>query len=459
MQTLSQLWDDMCGLIIRPQRCEYEVSHLGPQLFRIDDGVYERTDVTVYNPRGMELKCSHFEPTQSQRPSEKMPCVVYLHGNCGSRQDSLDCVTVLLPHGISLFSFDFSGSGLSEGEYVSLGHFEKQDLATIIDYLQSKGTTSRVGLWGRSMGAVTSIMYASKDPTIAGIVCDSPFSSLPDLMQELVLTQKPWVPKFLLKAAINSMRSTITKKVGFDIHDLNTIKYASSSDVPALLAHAKDDLLVDQRHSKLVQQAYQGECALMGFEGGHNTDRPEFFLDAVTTFFIHHLITKPPPTDSRTPIRARSTPQASSSNHVDPMLVLKEDKEEDAAKKDDEKEEVCGDDTASPSETQEAREEEVKAQEEIEAKQQEEAEVKEEKAELKGEEAELKEEEAEVKEEEVAAKEEEAQQKESEDIEAKESAHVGANKESEVQKENEEENQKEEKEETHTTEEEGGQVS
>eukprot|EP01059_Diplonema_ambulator_P031624 TRINITY_DN5865_c0_g1_i9.p1 TRINITY_DN5865_c0_g1~~TRINITY_DN5865_c0_g1_i9.p1 ORF type:complete len:398 (+),score=57.70 TRINITY_DN5865_c0_g1_i9:501-1694(+) len=326
MQTLQQAWEDMCGLIVRPQRCEYDVTSLGPQLFRIDDGVYERTDVTVFNPRGMELKCSHFEPVGSQRPRDKMPCVVYLHGNCGSRQDSLDCVTVLLPHGITLFSFDFSGSGLSDGDYVSLGYYEKQDLATVIDYLHSTNRVSRIGLWGRSMGAVTSIMYASKDPAISGIVCDSPFSNLPDLMQELVLSQKPWIPKFLLKAAISTMRSSIVKKVGFDINDLNTKEYAAHSDVPALLAHAKDDLLVDQKHSKIVQQAYQGECALMGFEGGHNSDRPEFFLDAVTTFFIHHLITKPGPQSSK----------KEKAKHTDPMLVLKDEKAE--AAKDEPKE-------------------------------------------------------------------------------------------------------------------------
>jgi alpha/beta superfamily hydrolase len=37
---------------------------------------------------------------------------------------------------ITVFSFDFSGCGLSEGEYISLGWNEKDDLKTVIDYLR-----------------------------------------------------------------------------------------------------------------------------------------------------------------------------------------------------------------------------------------------------------------------------------------------------------------------------------
>ena len=49
-----------------------------------------------------------------------------------------------------VFCFDFAGSGRSEGEYVSLGYHERDDLATVVDYLRGKGTVSSIGVWGRS---------------------------------------------------------------------------------------------------------------------------------------------------------------------------------------------------------------------------------------------------------------------------------------------------------------------
>ncbi len=72
------------------------------------------------------------------------------------------------------------------GEYVSLGYYEREDLAVVIDHLRSTNTVSAIGLWGRSMGAVTALLHTDRDHTIGGIVCDSPFSDLRVLAKELV---------------------------------------------------------------------------------------------------------------------------------------------------------------------------------------------------------------------------------------------------------------------------------
>ncbi len=55
-------------------------------------------------------------------------------------------------------SFDFAGSGLSDGEYVSLGYYEKDDLAVVVEYLQNVRNVGPIALWGRSMGAATALM-------------------------------------------------------------------------------------------------------------------------------------------------------------------------------------------------------------------------------------------------------------------------------------------------------------
>lgn len=62
------------------------------------------------------------------------------------------------------------GSGMSEGEYVTLGAHEVEDLAAAVAYLREEGSTSTIGLWGRSMGAVTALLYSQQDPSIGGMV-------------------------------------------------------------------------------------------------------------------------------------------------------------------------------------------------------------------------------------------------------------------------------------------------
>ncbi len=70
----------------------------------------------------------------------------------------------LLPRGVTVFALDFAGSGRSEGAWVSLGAHEVGDLAAAVAYLRAEGSVSTLALWGRSMGAVTALLYAATDP-------------------------------------------------------------------------------------------------------------------------------------------------------------------------------------------------------------------------------------------------------------------------------------------------------
>ena len=145
----------------------------------------------VQNGRGFVLKCSHFQPAEPVDPSvdditnlrpksEPFPCLIYCHGNAGSRVDCLPLVPLVLPQGISICSFDFSGAGQSEGQFLSLGFFERDDLRTVVDFLRNSRRVSRIGLWGHSMGASSCLMYAADgaDEAVCAMILDSPFSSL-----------------------------------------------------------------------------------------------------------------------------------------------------------------------------------------------------------------------------------------------------------------------------------------
>ncbi|KAL0490956.1 hypothetical protein AKO1_009774 [Acrasis kona] len=299
ISNLSHLWDDVCNLIIRPQRCVYEPSvALGPRLFTLGNKIFERKDFDISNKRGLKLQCSHYQPIETQRAAEKLPCVIYCHGNCGSRCDALDAVQVLLPYNITVLAFDFSGSGMSEGDYVSLGFFEQQDVHAVVEYLWASKRVSRVGLWGRSMGAATSIMYSSMDTSIAGIVVDSPFVSLEELIQELVLSNQAWVPRKLIKVGVGVMKRSIQSRAGFNIRENCPIEKASKCFVPCLFAHAEGDDFIRIHHSEKLYEAYSGDKNLIRFEGDHNSERPDFFYDSVCIFFYNTLISNDPNLDN-----------------------------------------------------------------------------------------------------------------------------------------------------------------
>ena len=87
---------------------------------------------------------------------------------------------------------DTSGSGRSEGEYISLGHFESQDLLELTSLLRQQGRANNIALWGRSMGASAALLYVSRlDPTVKAVIVDSPFASLSVLCRELIQRARP----------------------------------------------------------------------------------------------------------------------------------------------------------------------------------------------------------------------------------------------------------------------------
>ena len=145
-----------------------------------------------------------------------------------------------MPMYITVFTFDFSGCGLSEGEYISLGYYERDDVEAIINYLRQSDEISTIALWGRSMGAVTALMYADRDPSIAALVLDSPFSNLKVLAEELCDSQVS-LPGFIRSAALGAVRSSIKSRANFDIFDLNPLEN-----------HVKKVIFVNKRLSYLL---------------------------------------------------------------------------------------------------------------------------------------------------------------------------------------------------------------
>ena len=289
MSFLKKGYEDLWKSIIRPPRDIYSISDLGPEEFEIKHKIFKRTDLVLKNPRNLTLQCSFFEPTDEYRVAEQLPCVVYLHGNCSSRLEALPAVQALLPDNITVFCFDMAGSGLSEGEYISLGWYERDDVDCVVQYLRSSGKVSCIGLWGRSMGAVTALLHIDRDPSIAGAVLDSPFANLRQLAEELARTYTK-LPGFVLSSVMYFIKKTIKKKAGFNIEDLNPLNHVNKSFIPVQLIAAKGDTFILPKHTEKLYENYAGEKSLKIVDGDHNSMRPEYVMNSITIFFHYVLM-------------------------------------------------------------------------------------------------------------------------------------------------------------------------
>jgi pimeloyl-ACP methyl ester carboxylesterase len=290
-----QLVDAVC----RPPRDVYEESDLvggrqasfafGESHNRIRK--YYRLDIELYNDRQQRLLCSHYRHCVVTSKDGRLPCVVYCHTNSGSRRDAEEILFSLLPRGITVFAFDFAGSGLSDGDFVTLGAREVEDLEVVVKYLREEGSTSTIGLWGRSMGAVTALLYSQKDPSIAGVVVDSPFSRLVDLMLELATTSGfSNIPRPLVRVALGFLRRSVRRKAGFSIDSVSPLDTVPSTYVPTLFGHAESDTLVAPHHGEKLFVAHGADTKnFIAFEGDHNGVRPDFWYDSATIFLLGSL--------------------------------------------------------------------------------------------------------------------------------------------------------------------------
>jgi len=293
-------YTELVNAVIRPPRAAYGPGELGPKAFQIGGRRFQRDDLRVPGGRDRMLVCSWWQPEKEERLAEQLPCVVYMHGNASCRLEALDCLQPILHMGLTLFAFDFSGCGQSDGETITLGYREKDDAQAIVEYLRKSGSVSTIAFWGRSMGAATALLHGHRDPSIAAMVLDSPFSSLEGLAHEIVdRAELRHKPKMLVNAGIKLLRWSIRRRTGLDILRLRPIENVNKCFIPAIFVAGEDDKFIPPHHTTDIFQQYAGDKDLIMVRGGHNSPRPPTFMHNVSMFFYYTLCVPAGLTDAR----------------------------------------------------------------------------------------------------------------------------------------------------------------
>jgi hypothetical protein len=187
------------------------------------------------------------------------------------------------------------------GPFVSLGFFEREDLKAVITHLRDSKKVSTIALWGRSMGAATSLMHGDRDPSVAAMVLDSPFSDLTTLAEEMVdkgREQGLTVPGFVVAIAISFIKGTVKARAGFNLKDISPIRRVDQCFIPALFVAGKEDDFILPRHSEAIHARYAGDKNLVLVEGDHNSPRPRFLFDSAAIFLSTYLQLDPSGADS-----------------------------------------------------------------------------------------------------------------------------------------------------------------
>eukprot|EP00397_Hematodinium_sp_SG-2012_P027711 GEMP01029132.1.p1 GENE.GEMP01029132.1~~GEMP01029132.1.p1 ORF type:complete len:323 (+),score=45.65 GEMP01029132.1:22-990(+) len=306
---VSLLWN----WIIRPPRLKYCSAELSDPVFLLPKACVaeygQRREIIVHGARGYELRGSLYSALPAHpflHLVEDPHCVViFLHGSASNQLEGSQYVNLVLERGWSLFTFDFGGSGNSEGEFISLGYHEAMDIACVLQRLRKElGAQYHFVLWGRSMGAAAALLH-SADPydVPAGLVLDSPFASLKETADRLSKHYLGGLGDLLVDALWPIVRWRIKELNDFDVDDVKPVVAAKMIKCPTLLIYSNDDELVLPVNSEQIagaarQSPHSPKVEVCRVEGGHNSMRHSSNIKQTLDFIQRRFEEKgfqPPP--------------------------------------------------------------------------------------------------------------------------------------------------------------------
>ena len=211
--------------------------------------------------------------------------IILVHGSGGNRAHNavnmLGLTRDLVKKGIGVLTFDLRAHGESQGRRASVGFEERTDVLGAIDFLESRGIArGRIGALGFSLGAVITILAAAEERGLAGLVLDSPFASLMEMVYRET-SRRSGMSRLFLPGMMFMGRVMY----GVDLSSVRPLDAVKGVDCPILFIHGAQDMMVDPSNSARLYKAAGGRKDLwMVPEARHAqgyNSRPEEYVDRV----------------------------------------------------------------------------------------------------------------------------------------------------------------------------------
>ncbi|MBK5092178.1 MAG: alpha/beta fold hydrolase [Actinobacteria bacterium] len=262
------------------------------------------------------------QPGAGQRPA-----IIFVHGLFGSKNSFTTQALALKAYydwGFHVFALDlrnFGDSSRFSEAPTCWGYRESDDILAAAEYLESIDQVSTVALCGGSMGAASALLAAGRSrldgPLSGGVIALNGYADAERIVGYISSVSRPWVERsiiwfffrllLLLKTTLEGPRpftdfKEYTREVSgqyYEISDIDLYRKASpvnfvgEIEVPCLVLHAVDDLIVPVGEAEELQTATRDnpvvEVMIMP-GGGHvlyaATD-PGWFYKVLETFFTY----------------------------------------------------------------------------------------------------------------------------------------------------------------------------
>lgn len=228
--------------------------------------------------------------TWTRPGSPAQPAVVIVHGVGDSLESFVDHGLEFAARGHTVLLLDTRGHGGSEGDRITLGAREREDVRAAMDRLRRDGMAeSGLLLIGHSMGGVAVLRAAAGQPDVRAVIVEAPYDTFRETIARhaAVFYHLPrWVPLIPLSIALAEWRA------GFDADEVDAMAAASQAR-GALLAIADGaDVRMPEAVVRRVFDAHPGPKRMwVAPDAGHvgASLHPDYW-PTVTTFLVENAI-------------------------------------------------------------------------------------------------------------------------------------------------------------------------
>lgn len=237
-------------------------------------------EVAFPTTEGLTLR-GWFIPTD--RP--EAPAVIYAPATSHDQRSGLSLVSAFHQAGYHVLLFSYRGHAQSDGDRgkFTYGDAESRDVDAAVTFLRERKGVEQIAAIGHSVGAVSAILSAARNPAIGAVVAVAPFACV----NEVWHTNRPsMVPSFVLKWTL----WVVEKTRGFDRDDICPLKVVEQiAPRPLLVIHGTGDQRITEEQVRRLFDAAEKPKVLWMVDGATHSGIRTPVLDTLVPDVISFL--------------------------------------------------------------------------------------------------------------------------------------------------------------------------
>lgn len=175
--------------------------------------------------------------------------MLLLHGIGGGKEHFYKLAKSLSDKQIASVVYDARGHGESDGNYISYGFYEKEDVTVIVNEIKKRYPDIPIGIWGNSMGGAVALQALAIEPRLDFGVIESTFTDLKTIVNDY---QKRYFFDVGLPPICNYALNRAGEIGKFDPSKVRPIDAVKHIEQSIFIAHGTDDPNIKFEYGKAL---------------------------------------------------------------------------------------------------------------------------------------------------------------------------------------------------------------